>query len=190
MCIAGIHIHIHSARPSEVSTVISGDLVRMPVSSAIGRVGRRGQAPIGGEHVEDRGAEELEAEHLVGQPDRDDPTPPWRRTPRPACRRSAISPTDLISPPMAMEKAAPINGRNGQLEIEDRLPEIEAGFAPALLLSAGDNRVIGVGHAERGADKLVEIGHELLARATSASTTIRRTVLAMARMKTHLLRVR
>ena len=24
--------------------------------------------------------------------------------------------TDLISPPMAMEKAAPINGRNGQLE--------------------------------------------------------------------------
>ena len=26
-------------------------------------------------------------------------------------------PTDLISPPMAMEKAAPINGRNGQLDM-------------------------------------------------------------------------
>ena len=40
VCIAGIHIHIHSARPSEVSIVISGDCVRIPVSNAMaGSVG-------------------------------------------------------------------------------------------------------------------------------------------------------
>src|SRR6478752_2850930 len=115
VCIAGIHIHIHSARPSDVSTVISGDLVRMPVRRATdGSVGVV-RPPLAVRVLNvavprNSNPNTLYASHIViTKATVAQNTAPSMPTVCDFC-------TVLISPPIAMEKAAPINGRNGQLE--------------------------------------------------------------------------
>ena len=120
-------------------------------------IGRRRQPSVRGQHVEDGGAEELKAEHLVSQVDGDDPTH--------GGQNDGPKHSDCLRFRHGLDLAADGDGegrpdqwQERPVGDEDCLPDVEAGFAPPPFLSAGDNRVVGVGHAKRGADKLVEIG--------------------------------
>ena len=119
-----------------------------------GWVSRRGEAAIGGEHVEYRRTEELEAEHFIGEPDRDDPR--HRGDQHRAQHADGLRLADRFD--FAADGDG--KGRADQRQErpvghEDGLPEIGPCFTPALLLAAGDDCIVGVRHAERRANQLV-----------------------------------